>query len=42
MIQAVDLTKRYEDGLLAAGRARNDHAASELGRAIDALKALGT
>ena len=32
----------YEQGLLAAGRARNDHAASELGRALDALRAQGT
>jgi predicted Zn-dependent protease len=37
-----EAARAYEDGLLAAGRARNDHAASELGRAIDALKAQGT
>jgi predicted Zn-dependent protease len=37
-----EAAQAYEEGLVAAGRARNDHAASELGRAIDALKARGT
>jgi len=31
----------YEDGIAAATRARDDHARSELGQALEALKAQG-
>jgi len=37
-----DAARAYEDGVAAASRAADDHARSELGQALDALRARGT
>jgi predicted Zn-dependent protease len=36
-----DAARAYEDGIAAAGRAGNDHARSELARALESLQARG-
>jgi predicted Zn-dependent protease len=39
--RGADAERAYEEGIAAAGRARNDHARGELARALEALRARG-
>jgi predicted Zn-dependent protease len=39
--RGADAARAYEQGIAAAGRARNDHARSELAQALEVLRARG-